>query len=101
MKFEMGKLLIPAGNPIFKPAKVYMKDICSITVTAPAKGIMDWQGNTVMAVAHVGKGLVFATVDPWFYNEYTDGRHLPPEFRNFEAAGEFTGWLVEQADKRK
>jgi len=94
---EMGKLMVAAGHPFLTPGKIFMKDICSITVKAPAKGIMDWQGNTVMAVAKVGRGTVFATVDPWLYNEYTDGRKLPKDFRNFEAGEEFTRWILKQA----
>ncbi|MDR3735531.1 MAG: DUF4350 domain-containing protein, partial [Acidobacteriaceae bacterium] len=93
---EMGKLLVPAGNPIFTPKKIFMKEIDSITPTAPAHATMTWQGNTVMAVAKVGKGTVYAVVDPWLYNEYTDGRKLTMDFENYPAARELARWLIEQ-----
>jgi unsaturated rhamnogalacturonyl hydrolase len=93
---EMGKLLIPAGNPIFTPKKIFMKEIDSITATAPAQSTMTWQGNTVMAVAKVGNGTVYAVVDPWLYNEYTDGRKLTMDFENYPAARELARWLIEQ-----
>jgi len=93
---EMGRLLIPDDNPIFTPKKIFMKEICSITPTAPAKGIMTWQGNTVMAVAKLGKGTVYAVVDPWLYDEYTDGRKIGMEYEDNAAAKELVRWLVKQ-----
>jgi len=50
----------------------------------------------IIAVAKYGKGTVFAVGDPWFYNEYTDGRKLPYDFQNFEAANDFVKWLAQQ-----
>jgi unsaturated rhamnogalacturonyl hydrolase len=94
--FEDGKLMIPAGNAIFAPKKIYMKDISSITATAPAHSVLQWQDNTVMAVAKVGKGTVLAVVDPWLYNEYMDGRRLPLEFENYPAGKELVRWLIQQ-----
>jgi unsaturated rhamnogalacturonyl hydrolase len=38
--------------------------------------------------------------DPWLYNEYVDGRRLPPEFENFKAAQDLSRWLVGRARKR-
>jgi unsaturated rhamnogalacturonyl hydrolase len=37
---------------------------------------------------------VFAVGDPWFYNEYTDGRKLPEDFENFKAAQDFVRWVL-------
>jgi len=91
-----GKLLIPAGNAIFTPKKIFMKEICSITASGAAKPVMTWQDNTVMTVTKFGKGTVYAVVDPWLYNEYTDGRKLPMEFENYAAAKELVQWLVKQ-----
>ena len=93
---------IPAGTGgIFTDAhKATMKEVCTITVTAPAqailtdKGAMEEKGDVFMAVAHVGKGLVYANVDPWVYNEYTDGRKAPLEEDNFASGLELTKWLV-------
>jgi unsaturated rhamnogalacturonyl hydrolase len=56
-------------------------------------------GDTIMAVAKFGKGTVFAVGDPWLYNEYTDGRKLPPEYDNFKAANDLTQWLIQQTRK--
>jgi len=51
----------------------------------------------LMAVARPGKGLVYANVDPWVYNEYTDGRKDPLNEDNFAAGQELAHWLVVQA----
>ena len=53
-----------------------------------------------MATVKHGKGTVFAVGDPWLYNEYTDGRKLPADFQNFQAAQDLTGWLLGQTGKR-
>lgn len=53
--------------------------------------------DVIMAVAGVGKGTVFAVGDPWLYNEYTDGRRLPPMYHNFRAGKDLAIWLLEQA----
>jgi len=93
---------IPAGTGgIFhEPIKALEKETCTITVSAPAKAILTDKGDVMMAVSHVGKGLVFANVDPWVYNEYTDGRKLPLGEQNFEGGQELTHWLVQQAVAR-
>jgi unsaturated rhamnogalacturonyl hydrolase len=97
--FEQGALDIPAGTGgIFPQAlHVYMKEICTIKATGAAKSIYTDKGDTLMAVAHVGKGTVYAVVDPWLYNEYTDGRKLPPEFQDFPAAIDLARWSLAQA----
>jgi len=50
----------------------------------------------MMSVAHYGKGTVFAVGDPWFYNEYVDGRKLPKTFQNYQAAEQLFSWLLKQ-----
>jgi unsaturated rhamnogalacturonyl hydrolase len=96
--FEQGQLKIPAGTGgIFPQAlTVYMKEICTISVSGPAQAIYRDRGDALMAVAHVGKGTVWAVVDPWFYNEYTDGRKLPPEYQDFPAAIDVARWTLKQ-----
>ncbi len=96
--FEQGQLNVSAGTGgIFPIARqVYMKEICTITVSGPAKPIYTDKGDVLMALAHVGKGTVYAVVDPWLYNEYTDGRKLPPDFQNFAAAKDLAGWALTQ-----
>jgi unsaturated rhamnogalacturonyl hydrolase len=99
--FETGAIEIPAGNEIFKTAKkVYIKEIATLNITAPAKSALTDKGDVIIAVAKYGKGTVFAVGDPWFYNEYTDGRKLPYGYQNFEAANDFVKWLIEQVPGR-
>ena len=90
---------IPAGTGgIFHEAhKAVEKETSTITISAPAKAILTDKGDVMMAVSHVGKGLVFANVDPWVYNEYTDGRKLPLGEDNFAGGQELVRWLVVQA----
>jgi unsaturated rhamnogalacturonyl hydrolase len=53
-----------------------------------------------MATAKYGKGTVFATVDPWLYNEYTDGRKLPAPYDNFAGGVELIRWVLGQVPRR-
>jgi unsaturated rhamnogalacturonyl hydrolase len=67
-------------------------------VKGPAKAVVTKGGDEMLAVAKVGKGTVFAVVDPWVYNEYTDRRNkLPVEYDTFDAAIDLAGWAVRQA----
>jgi unsaturated rhamnogalacturonyl hydrolase len=96
-QFDMGKILVPAQHPIFKNARqLYLKEISTLNLQAPAKTVLDHQGDVVMAVAKVGKGTVFAVGDPWLYNEYTDGRKLPAAYQNFQAGNDLIAWLLQQ-----
>lgn len=98
--FEQGLLNIPAGaGGVFPRAlTVYMKDICTIRTSGPAHPIFTDKGDTLMAVAKVGKGSVYAVVDPWLYNEYTDGRKLPtPPYQDFAAAIDLARWALRVA----
>jgi unsaturated rhamnogalacturonyl hydrolase len=54
-----------------------------------------------MAVAKLGRGTVFAVGDPWFYNEYLDGRKLPPTFDNYKAAWDLSRWLIQQSVRKR
>ncbi len=78
-----------------------MKDVCTITTTPPARPVLSEGGDIFMATAKYGRGTVFAMVDPWLYNEYTDGRKLPAEYDNFAAGKEFVRWILEQAPRTK
>ncbi|PSL24957.1 DUF4350 domain-containing protein [Chitinophaga ginsengisoli] len=96
-QFEQGALLLPAGNEVFPHIKkVYIKEISTITTAQPARAVYTDKGDVVMAVSKVGKGTVFAVGDPWFYNEYLDGRRLPASFENYQAAVDLTEWLFRQ-----
>jgi unsaturated rhamnogalacturonyl hydrolase len=101
-KFEMGKVSIRGGGPIFlNPHTAYMKEICTISVTAPATSALQDRGDILMATAKYGKGTVLAAVDPWFYNEYTDGRKLPADYDNYGAAKEMARWILSQVPRSK
>lgn len=46
------------------------------------------------------QALLLAVRDPSFYNEYTDGRKLPPQVENVQAADQLSLWLLQQAAAR-
>lgn len=94
-QYEMGLIKVPEGNPIFKSAtNLYLKEISTLSLKAPAKSVLDHNGDVIMAVSKFGKGTVFAVGDPWLYNEYTDGRKLPQSYHNLEAGKELMSWLL-------
>jgi unsaturated rhamnogalacturonyl hydrolase len=95
-KWEMGTVMIPAGTGVFEhPHKAYLKEICTIKVSGPAKAVLTDQGDVLMAVAKYGKGTVLAVTDPWVYNEYVDRRNrLPVDYDGFAAAIDLAGWAV-------
>jgi len=97
-----GKIDVPAGHQILKNVQtIYQKEVCSITVKAPAKSLLTKGDLVVFATAKIGKGTVFATGDPWLYNEYTDGRMLPAMYQNAEAAKDVVKWLISQIPGKK
>jgi unsaturated rhamnogalacturonyl hydrolase len=96
-QFEQGAINIPVGNAIFKTArKVYIKELSTLSITAPAVAQLTKNKDIIVATAKYGKGTVFAVGDPWFYNEYVDGRKLPLDYENFNAANDLLSWLVLQ-----
>lgn len=102
-QFEQGALDIPANDPIFKGVqKVYIKELSTLTLGRGATAALHTRdGKVVAAWTRFGKGTVFAVGDPWFYNEYTDGRKLPPAYENYQAAIGLTRWLTAKAKTRK
>ncbi|NII84169.1 MULTISPECIES: glycoside hydrolase family 88 protein [unclassified Pedobacter] len=100
--FEQGAVKIPAGNSIFKTAKkVYIKEISTIVAKKTAVSALTDNGDVLIATAKYGKGTVFSVGDPWFYNEYIDGRKLPADFENFKATNDLVNWLIKQALDKK
>lgn len=96
-KFGQGYIPVSGGGPVFfHPHTLYMKDTCAISLKAPAVPLLQDKEGIVMATAKYGKGTVFAVVDPWLYNEYTDHRKVPPVQENFAAGKEFVLWLLRQ-----
>lgn len=95
--FEQGAVVTPVNHEIFRSSKkLYIKEFSSLQVSSPAEVVLKKKNDNVMAVARYGKGTVFALGDPWVYNEYVDGRKLPPGFDNYAAAEEWVKWLIKQ-----
>jgi unsaturated rhamnogalacturonyl hydrolase len=95
--WEMGKIVVDGHGPIFHhPHTLYMKDVCTISVKSPSVPVITDSGDILMATAKYGRGTVYATVDPWLYNEYTDGRKLPAEYDNYAGGTELVRWILQQ-----
>ncbi|HXB10021.1 MAG TPA: DUF4350 domain-containing protein, partial [Puia sp.] len=96
--FAMGAFNMGERGPIFKTTgKIYIKELSTLQLAPPATPYFTDDGHVIMAVSRVGKGTVFAVGDPWFYNEYTDGRKLPADYENYNAARDLVQWLLQQA----
>jgi unsaturated rhamnogalacturonyl hydrolase len=92
---------LPA-HPIFKNVrKVYLKEISTLSVAAPARPLLVDSTDVIIATARYGKGSVFAVGDPWFYNEYMDARKLPAEYDNARVAENLFRWLLQQRRSRR
>jgi unsaturated rhamnogalacturonyl hydrolase len=64
---------VPEDSPIFSgPAFFYAVGIAPLKLQASVQRLLSDNGETIMALAKSGKGLVFALGDPWVYNEYID-----------------------------
>ncbi len=86
----------PDGDLFHSSHVLYMKDTCTISVSAPARALVTDRNVIVIATAKYGKGTVLAVVDPWLYNEYTDGRKDHPSGDNFAAGKELVRWVIAQ-----
>jgi unsaturated rhamnogalacturonyl hydrolase len=99
--YQTGRLTVPSPHPIFHGARnLFLKEVSTLRLSSPARPLLQDSGDTIMAVAKFGRGTVFAVGDPWLYNEYTDGRRLPAEYDNYQAAVDLSRWLVQQTRKR-
>jgi unsaturated rhamnogalacturonyl hydrolase len=95
--WDQGKIAVDGTGPIFhRPHTIYVKDVCTISVSGAAHAALAEGPDIFIATAKYGKGTVFAMVDPWLYNEYTDGRKLPAVYDNFAAGNELVRWVLEQ-----
>lgn len=100
-QYEQGAVDLSAGGSVFKTArKAYIKELSSLQLSPPAEALVEKDGDVIMATAKAGEGVVFAIGDPWFYNEYVDGRKLPAEFQNYAAAKDLVDWLIAQASRQ-
>jgi unsaturated rhamnogalacturonyl hydrolase len=96
--YAMGAFDVPGSDTILRTAhKIYIKELSTLRLGPPAQAHFSDSGHVIMGVARVGKGAVFAVGDPWFYNEYTDGRKLPLDYENYSAARDLAIWLLRQA----
>lgn len=99
-EFEKGAVYVQPGNEVFSERKLYMKEVSTISVKAPAKPLLYAENKVIGATAKVGKGTVFALGDPWCYNEYIDGKKLTEDFSNYEGTEEWVKWLLKQTSKK-
>jgi unsaturated rhamnogalacturonyl hydrolase len=98
--WEQGRIVIAGNGPIFHhPHTIFVKDVCTISVSGPARAVLSEGGDIFMATAKYGKGTVYAMVDPWLYNEYTDGRKLSAVYDNFAAGNELVRWVLKQVPR--
>ncbi|MGD0799013.1 MAG: glycoside hydrolase family 88 protein [Acidobacteriaceae bacterium] len=99
-EFGPGEVIIPSNTGVFDIPKggftAYMKDTSTITATGAAKPLVTSNGDVMIAISHAGKGVVMGIVDPWFYNEYADGRKMR-QYDGFEAAIDVAAWAVRQS----
>jgi unsaturated rhamnogalacturonyl hydrolase len=97
-QFEQGALFFDEADALFgKVKKVFVKQLCTQTIRKPAISVYTENEEVLMSVSKVGKGTVFAVGDPWFYNEYVDGRKIPAGYENYQAAANLVQWLIKQA----
>ena len=100
-KYEMAAFIIPSNDAVFKTAKkVYLKEVSSLQLSKIAKPILVHQTEKyiVGAAAKIGKGTVVVIGDPWFYNEYLNGRlGYSSGWDNDKAADDFVKWLFKQS----
>lgn len=93
-EFETG-VVKSGNNAVFNgDYKMYLKEVSTLLVTDPATPLVKKNGEVLLATARYGKGSVIAVGDPWLYNEYLDGRKLPPQYENFRAANDLAKWLL-------
>jgi unsaturated rhamnogalacturonyl hydrolase len=65
-------ILIATGkHSIFEGGlQAYLVEVAPLKLAAPAEPMLTHEGTDIMALAHVGRGMVFALGDPWLYDEY-------------------------------
>jgi unsaturated rhamnogalacturonyl hydrolase len=99
-QWEMGKIVVDGRGAVYHaPHTLYVKDVCTISVSGGAAPLLQEGDDIFMARAKYGKGTVVAFVDPWLYNEYTDGRRLPASYDNYAGGVEFARYILQQIGK--
>jgi unsaturated rhamnogalacturonyl hydrolase len=93
--FEMGSVKILIENNIFRNTKeVYIKEQVTLKTDHASETILRKEDDVIMATSTFKKGKVIVLGDPWLYNEYIDGRKLPMIYQNFQAAKDFSKWIL-------
>ncbi|MES2797987.1 MAG: glycoside hydrolase family 88 protein [Bacteroidota bacterium] len=94
-QYDQGDFMLSGNDEILGEAKkIYIKEIVTLGVKPPAKSALTVDNEIIMATSDYGKGKVFVLGDPWIYNEYLNGRKLPDDFDNYEAARAWIKWLL-------
>ncbi|HAQ37892.1 MAG TPA: glucuronyl hydrolase [Saprospirales bacterium] len=94
-QFEEGVVFTGEANGIFTPGrKLFVKELVTLKLKKGAMKIAAKGKDIIMAGSQYGKGKVFVIGDPWLYNEYVNGRKLPAEFQNYQAAVELVKWVL-------
>ena len=67
-------ILVATGrHSIFEGGlQAYLVEVAPLKLVAPAESMLTDKGTDIMALAHVGSGMVFAVGDPWLYDEYLE-----------------------------
>jgi unsaturated rhamnogalacturonyl hydrolase len=98
---QNNKFDIPSKHAVFPSAnKIYVKELATLDVKAPARPVITKEGKNIIATASYGKGHVLVIGDPWLYNEYLDGRKLPVEFENYDAANDLVKWALQHKNRK-
>lgn len=96
--FLEGDVISTVGNPVFQQnQKFYVKELVTLEVGKNVNIAASAGQDIVMACTSYGKGKVFIIGDPWLYNEYVNGRKLPSDYKNFDAAQELAVWLIKSS----
>lgn len=79
---------VPQNEVFSSCTTFYIVDMCNLTITAPAKSVFTFQGSVLMATALKGNGKVFATGDPWVYDEHIAAKN------NIKGITQVMNWLL-------
>lgn len=71
-----GILIAKGEGALFDGApEVYLVEVAPLKLSSDVTVVLADHGTPIMALAHAGKGEVFALGDPWIYNEYIDHKN--------------------------
>lgn len=82
------------GGVFTSGQKVYVKELVTLKTKKNVHKAAVKGKDIVAAAVTIGKGKVFVIGDPWLYNEYLNGRKLPFDYKNYDAAIQLVQWLL-------